>query len=449
MRCVRALAVAILAIGAVAGAAEDEEPERIRDTGRFYLYVDNGHAFQLDEDVVGDVEIDVPGGFNHVLGGGLGYNLTDHWGIEVQAHGTELDLRSKTLRKVKELSNITLMGAVRWRHPIGDGRLVPFVTAGLGLSYSDVNDTGNLRVKLTMDEQSLAGSLAMGAEYFVAENVSFGVVMQSFHYPKADTELEVRDPGNRVILRERDEVDLASVSLLAQIRLYPGQAWRPATRDERERKRTFLFAEEGPFDTDDVRVYLYALGGHTFVFDEDFGGGIDIEAPGRFNATLGGGLGVNLTRHWGAELQLVHTEPNLARSADVGKFAEMSNLTVLPTVRFRWPCGEGRWVPFATAGFGASFSNINDVRQTADVFQRGSVNTPIARIDETSIAGSLGVGVEYFLNHHITFGVAVPYYFYPDLDTLVQERNGTGAVQRQTVNLSGLAPMVRITAYMP
>jgi opacity protein-like surface antigen len=444
---------ALLAVvaGAIAHAA-DGEGDRIRDTGRFYLYVDNGHAFQLDDEVVSDVEIDIPGGFNHVLGGGMGYNLTDHWGFEVQAHGTEPDLRSDTLRKVKELSNITLMGAVRYRYPIGDGRLVPYVTAGVGLSYSDINDTGNLRVKTTMDERSIAGSLALGAEYFVAENVSFGVVMQSFHYPKAEIEHTVRDAANRVILNEKGEIDLSSVSLLAQIRLYPGQAWRPATRDKPARDRTFLFATEGPFDTDDVRVYLYALGGHTFVFDEDFGGGIEIEAPGAFNATLGGGVGLNVSRHWGAELHFAHTEPNLSRSRDVGKFAEMSNLTVLPTVRFRWPCGAGRWVPFATAGFGVSFNNINDVRQTADVFQAGSVNTPIARIDEMSIAGAVGIGLEYFLNHHITFGVAVPYYIYPDLDTLVQERSATGArlgFERSSVNLSGLAPMIRVTAYMP
>jgi hypothetical protein len=54
----------------------------------------------------------------------------------------------------------------------------------------------------------------------------------------------------------------------------------------------------------------------------------------RLQRHAGGGLGVNWSA-WGAGIQLLNSEPNINLTG-IGKFAELSNFTVLPMVRFRW-----------------------------------------------------------------------------------------------------------------
>lgn len=449
MRGIAFLAMAAL-LAAVHAPAAAEEEKHSPDTGRFYLFVETGHAILTDTDFAGDADLDIPGGWNFFLGGGGGYNISDHWGVEIQADGTEPDVRSSSLGKLTEFSNITLIPAVRFRIPFLDNKLVTYATAGVGYSISDLNDTADLKIKVDMTPtKSVVGAVGAGVEYFLAEDVAFGVGARYFVYPNADTEIIVRDQANRIVADEHGSVSLNSVALLAHLRLYPGQ---PATPGQ---PRRLLLADHGPFDTGDPRFYIYALGGDTFTFDDDFGGGVTLEAPGDFNATLGGGLGVNFDRHWGFEVQLVHTEPNIDVGAE-GKTAELANLTVLPSVRWRWPFLGGRLVPSVSAGFGASFNHINDTRQTADVFVSqgsfASVPTPIVRVDKSSIAGTVGLGLEYFLNHHLSVGLSVPLYVYPSWDTYVQRFDGQGrplAPVRDTTNFTGVAALFQIKAYVP
>jgi opacity protein-like surface antigen len=436
----------VLAFAGAAWADEEKTPAKFSDTGRFYFYFQSGHAGVVDTRVAGDAKLDTPDGINVVLGAGGGYNITDHWGLELQGHGTEPDIRSQTYGKIKEFSNITVMPAVRFRYPLGDGRLVPYLTGGVGLSLNEVNDTGNPKIKVETERSSIVGAIAAGLEYFVAEDVAVGLEVHSFIYPAIDSSMVVRDQANRIILDDHDQVNLTSVAGLAHLRLFPGQS-------SAHGKRRLFFADRGPFDTDAVRVYLYGLAGHTQILDGDFGGNIEVVAPGDFNATLGGGLGVNVSRHWGYEVQLFNSEPNMNLSG-VGKFAELSNFTVLPMVRFRWPLRGGRVVPFATAGVGVAFNKINDVRNDVDQFGVGAVKTPQVSVDETSVAGSVAVGVEYFLNHHVSIGLSVPFYLYPDWDTEV--RGGTafvggaaGATHRSQTNFSSVGALLLIKAYLP
>ena len=202
----RGRSLAILTIAGVllvqATLARAEEPTEARksddkvasDTDRFYFYFQSGHAGVLDEHIAGDADLDTPNGVNLVLGGGGGYNITDHLGFEIQGHGTEPDMRSSRYGKIKEFSNITIVGAARFRYPLGDDkRLVPFITAGIGASLNEVNDTGNPRIKLEAERYSLVGALALGLEYFLADDVAVGVSMHTFIYPDVDTTMVVRD----------------------------------------------------------------------------------------------------------------------------------------------------------------------------------------------------------------------------------------------------------------
>ncbi|MGH7341073.1 MAG: outer membrane protein, partial [Candidatus Rokuibacteriota bacterium] len=332
----RALALGTALLAAPATAADDAattSDEPIHDTGRFYFYFEGGHRFIFENDVVSDAEFEQPNHFDFVLGGGAGYNFSDHWGIEFQAHGTEIDIRSDSLGKLEEYSNITMVPALRFRWPLGpERRLVPFVTAGVGYSLNDDNDQHKPKVKVTADESTIAGTLAAGLDYFVNPNVAIGLSLHSYFYPDQDARIVVRDDVNRIISDTEGSFNQSSVALLAHVRLFPGQPGTPGNPG----LRRLIFADHGPFDTDETRVYLYALGGHTAMFDDDFGEDVTFADPGDFNATLGVGAGVNLDRHWGVELQFLDVAPNINRDP-FGKFSEVDNLTFLLLARFRWP----------------------------------------------------------------------------------------------------------------
>jgi opacity protein-like surface antigen len=428
------------------GAPAPDEGLPIHDTGRFYFYIQNGHRFLLDDHVVSDADFTQPNGFDYVLGGGGGYNLTDHWSLEFQAHGTEIDLRSESLGKLEEYSNITMMPAVRFRWPLGrERRVVPFVSGGVGWSLNDDNDQHKPKVKIEADDGTIVGSLAAGLDYFLNPNVAIGFSAHSLIYPDQEARITVRDQANRITFDRETSFNQSSISLLAHVRLFPGQPGTPGNPG----LRRLLFADHGPFDTDERRVYLYALGGHTAMFDRDFGGDVEFADPGDFNATLGAGIGVNLDRHWGVELQFFDVAPNID-ATPFGKFNEVDNLTFLILGRFRWPCMRDRLVPWVTAGLGAGTFDLNDSRSFVDVqLRQGGAVTgrpPGLGIDSTAFAGQVGVGVEYFLNHHLSVGVAVPVYLYTDLSTRI-ERNNRPPVGG-SANFSGVAPQVQVKAYL-
>jgi outer membrane protein W len=445
---VAVLAAALLAAPALAAdetAASADTP--IHDTGRWYFYITTGHRFLADDELIGDAEFTQPNGFDFFLGGGAGYNISDHWGVELQAHGTEIDVRSDSLGKLEEFSNITMVPALRFRWPLGpDRRLVPYLTAGVGYSIDDNNDQHKPKVKVKTDETGIVGSLAAGLDYFVNPNVAIGFALHSDIHPDQDARITVRDDANRIVSDTTGSFNQSSVSLLAHVRLFPGQPGTPGDPG----LRRLLFADHGPFDTDETRFYLYALGGHTAMFDHSFGEDVSFADPGDFNATLGAGAGVNLDRHWGVELQFFDVAPNI--DADpFGKFTEVDNLTFLVLGRFRWPFLRGRLVTYATAGLGAGTFDLNDSRSFVDIplEQGGAAVTgrpPKLTLEATSVAGEVGVGAEYFLNRYVSLGIALPVYLYPDLSTTVQRHNGP--VVHGNANFSGIVPQIQVKAYL-
>ncbi len=442
------LALVIAVAGPVRADDQEErdQPNRFYDTGRFYFYFEGGQAWILDEDFVDDLEFSTPNGANPVIGGGGGYNISDHWGVELQAHGTEPEIISASRGKIEEYSNITIVPAVRFRYPVGDGQIVPYLTAGIGYSINDDNDTGDPRIKITADESTIAGTVAAGVDYFLSANVAIGLSLHSFIYPDQEARLVERNSNNRIIEDTTHDFNQTTIALLAHLKLFPGQAGEPNQKS----LLRLIFADHGPYDTDEMRGYFLALGGDTFLFSDEFGGGVEMKAPGDFNATLGGGIGMNFDRNWGAEILLLNSDPNL-NLRPLGKFAEFSNFTVMPQARFRWPFLDGRLVPYATAGVGVAFYDINDKRGTVDIpTVKGNAvttHTPQMTTEKSSVAASAGIGIEYFLNHSVSFGVAMPFYIYPDLKTKVQK--GNAAPQYGNVNMSGLAALVTIKAYFP
>jgi len=215
--------------GLIAGPAiaGDDAPAKRRpydDTGRFYFYFETGHRALLNDKLVGDVHFDEPNGWDLVLGGGGGYNISKHWGVELQAHGFETDVRSDSLEKLEEYSNIAIVPAVRFRWPLGDYRqVVPFLTAGIGYSMNDDNDQHNPRIKVNADDPSLVGALAAGLEYFLNPDVAVGFSLRSLIFPDQDVSITVRDAANRVVQQSDSSFNQTSVSFLVHMRVFFGE----------------------------------------------------------------------------------------------------------------------------------------------------------------------------------------------------------------------------------
>jgi opacity protein-like surface antigen len=438
------LTVLVLLGTAQAGERSDGARGAYDDSRRLYLSVETGAAFVFDDHFAGDVDLDTADGINLSLGGEIGYNVGRHWSVELQVQGTEPDLRSATRGKITELSNITFVPAARFRWPLGNGRVVPYASAGVGVSVTQINDAAKPYVKADTDSTTVVGSIATGIDYFLTPNIAAGFELRSLIYPDQDASVQFAAPGTGYT-RFEDALNLTSLTALAHLRVFLGQAADPDGRD----RRLFL-ADRGPFDTDERRLYLSGLFGYDVLFDKDAGDGVKLrDGGGDFNLSLGGALGVNFDRHWGAEVQLLVTELNL-RKDPFGKFAELSDFAVLPTLRYRWSLCGGRLVPFATAGIGVAFYDVGDRRPVIDVQQGNrfvSEPTPRVDVDSPSVVGSIGAGVEYFLNHHLSVGLLFPFHIYPDVDTHVREAGSAPAAG--SVNFSGFLGVLQLKAYVP
>jgi hypothetical protein len=308
---------------------------------------------------------------------------------------------------------------------------------------NDINDTTNSRIKTSGDGSTIAGDVGLGFDYFLAEDLAVGSSVQGLIYPSIDTEVLNKDTGQVV----RGSANMSTAAFMVHLRMYFGQQ----ESADGIRPRTFFLANHGPYDTDERRYYLFFVAGDQIFFSDKFAPDTTARAPGSCNWMLGGGGGMNFDDHWGAEIQLINTDINVD-SGVFRKIGEMSNFTVLPTARFRWQFLEGRLVPFATAGLGVSSNRPNDPRNDGDVFS-GSRRTPKFTIQDTSVAASVGIGLEYFLNRHISVALALPLMIYPDWSTSVRQRSNSGAFvgpeMKSSWNYTGISPSLRLTAYLP
>ena len=443
------LSACVLAVAAAARAEEPPVALRIPepapvfdDTGRIYFDFVTGMNFTLDQHFAGDV--DLSGEPDLLLGGGLGYNITRNWGVELQFQGGEPDLRSASRGKIREISVLTVVAAARYRWHLLEDRLVPYLTGGLGMSFNDVNEDAKPYTRADSDTSTIVGSLSAGFDYFLSPNVAVGLESRYLIHPNQSAEVSFQAGAGGHVTHFMDDTNLTSISLLAQLRMYPGQQEGPGT------DRTFFFADHGPFDTDELRFYVAGFFGYDFLFDKSAGGGVTLrDKGGDFNLTKGGAVGVNLDGNWSAEVQMLETPLNL-HTDQIGKIAEVDDTAILPTLRYRMSFLGGRLVPFLTAGLGVAYLIVNDPRLVVEVPNgRGGatqVRSPKWDPDSPRIVGSLGAGVEYFLNHHLSVGLYLPFHFYQSADTTVRYANGKTVTG--TVDFTGFVPLLQLKAYL-
>jgi opacity protein-like surface antigen len=412
------------------------------DTGRLYFDFVTGMNFTLDEHFAGDVDVSAEPDL--LLGGSVGYNISRHWGVELQFQGGEPDLRSASRGKIREISVITVVPAARYRWHLLEDRLVPYITGGVGASFSDVNEDAKPFTRADSDATTIVGSLSAGFDYFVSQNVAVGLEGRYLIHPNQDAEVSFQAGRGGRVTHFMDSLNLTSISLLAQIRFFPGQQAGP------DGDRTLFLADHGPFDTDERRFYLAGFFGYDFLFDKNAGGGVKLrDKGGDFNITKGGAIGVNFDGHWSAEVQLLET-PLTLRTNDLSKIAEVDDTAILPTLRYRVPLLGGRLVPFLSAGLGVGYLIVNDPRVVVEVPNgRGGareVRSPKWDPESPRIVGSVGAGVEYFLNHHLSVGLYTPFHFYQGADTTVRFANGKTLTGK--ADFTGFLTLLQLKAYL-
>ncbi len=148
-----------------------------------------------------------------------GIDLNRYLGVELvlSQYGGEIHAENTALGssvKVVEHSTSGLIPQLRVRYPMMSDKLVPYLLAGVGVGLAQTNDrTPNGArpevPRFTMDDYAVVASFGVGAEYFIASNMSVGVE-SAYRYHRAEAQI-----GNTT-----NDVDLDIFSVTAGMRVY-------------------------------------------------------------------------------------------------------------------------------------------------------------------------------------------------------------------------------------
>lgn len=277
------------------------------------------------------------GGRGDLYDGSVGVHLGRHVGIELGASLWEYGVTSSELGKVGEWSAYTFIPSFRLRYPLDRDRLVPYVVAGVGFGYSELNDKTSDAVSGNA-KPSVAYSLGGGLGYFIAPNLSIGVDVKHQWMSR-----EIAVLGE--IASGRTRSLMVSAGIQAEFPEKPaagfaGVRWR----------------EPQPYG---LRPYLSLRWGGRFYLDDGFGEGA-MKSGRQTEQINSGSIGLGINRFVAFEIAVeTHDLPVHSTEGDV-KLAEYGTWNFLPTIMGRYPVLEGKLVPYASLGFGFSKSDIND-----------------------------------------------------------------------------------------
>ena len=113
---------------------------------------------------------------NQIFGFSAGVDIGRSVAVELAADGYEFNLDMTGLGRIGEYAVYSFVPQVRVRYPLLDGRLLPMLIVGVGVSYAEYNDRKPPAVTLAVDAEDVAvlGAVGAGVEYLVARNVGLG-----------------------------------------------------------------------------------------------------------------------------------------------------------------------------------------------------------------------------------------------------------------------------------
>jgi opacity protein-like surface antigen len=117
------------------------------------------------------------GPLSQFYGGMLGVELGRYFAVEIAAEGFEPRLTVPGVGTIGEYAVYMLIGQVRLRWPILGGRVVPYLLAGLGGTFVEVNDVKPHGVPLrpSGEDWGMAGTVGGGIEYLLTRHIAVGL----------------------------------------------------------------------------------------------------------------------------------------------------------------------------------------------------------------------------------------------------------------------------------
>jgi len=373
------LTLAISACVAAHGSAAELDPGRLDP----YLGIQIGGAVLADPQSVPGLELVSPmseAGGALVLGAGF----DRHWSAELAINTIETDMFTPgRIGKLAEMSMWAALAQVRWGYPLFGDRLVPYLLAGAGAGFGQINDRNTLNSDVPLGsglEVSPLATVGIGLDYFVADNIALNFEAKQLFLFSADVGF----------LGRTHPLNLDSTFLAAGLRTFlgPGPRWRTGVDQ----------ASPIEVDHDPVRFYLALHGGVGVLTDTTADGGLTLDSPAAIAA--GAAVGADLGRHLGLQIALESYETDLVSGSR--RLADYTMVGILAELRLRYPMRGGRLVPYALIGGGLGGLEFNDRALPSSEF-------PINGGKEFMGIASFGVGGDYFLADNVAVHIEAKY----------------------------------------
>jgi opacity protein-like surface antigen len=394
MRRLLSIGGAVALLAACAGPVQAQDSDRARG----YLHL----KFR---------DTDESTGVHDYYGFGLGANVNRYFGFELSGDRFEIFPDIRGIGTIGEYGVFALVPQVRARYPLFGDRLVPYALGGAGFALTEFNDRKRPGVGLSVQSEpsTAVATLGAGIEYFLADNVAFTAEFkylfagsQTLRVNGAPHKLDASSPLTSLGLRV----------FFPELRSAPPETARESL----------------------ARLYFAGRLGIALPTQTDLGSDIEIRpVPSAIGGELakyfGLGFGLDLGRHLGVEVEAGGYEVSLAVRG-LGTVTEYAFYGFIPQVRYRWPVGDGGWVPYALAGVGLGHVEANDRKPHGQGLNIDAITN--------SVAASAGVGIEYFVARNIAFGLESKYVYSPGHKIRISPDHSTTATLQTLVFSFGL-----------
>lgn len=311
---------------------------------------------------------------------GLGANFNRYLGAELALDFFERDFDVASYGTVGEVAAWNFVPELRLRRPLLRDRLVPYLIAGIGPSFLQLNDRKPAVFGKDTDIQGFTFAVTLGAgiEYFIADNVTFGLEGKYMWV----------NPITGTVDGQAVDVDVSSPAFTFGLRVY----------FDENRPRPLATAEHPAHG----RLYFGVRVGGAVPTDTGWTDGAKLvpepSSIGSVSQTGGLMLGADFGENWGLELSVDSLEYGIDLSGR-GTVGEYGMGVALAQLRLQYPLGRGRWVPYFRVGGGAAYGEYNDMKE------RGAGLS----IDAKGIYPAVGVGggLDYFLTRNFALNADV------------------------------------------
>ena len=311
------------------------------------------------------------------VGGEVGVNFNRYLGVELA-----LDNWERKVGDLSELAVTSITPQLRLRYPLLDDRLTPYAVAGLGVAVSQAND-GRLPVEWVngKTETHVSGTVGVGAEYFIADNIALGWEVKQFL-----SDYVAYEAGGR-----QGRTNITSPLMGISLRVFYPQL-HPEEAEASAAAAT-------------ARLYVDLRTGGALLLDLEPFPGVSARPEqsvfgSNFTFGFGASLGANFGSYASVDLSLDNYEIKVGLPG-VGDIGEYAVFPVLIQPRLRYPLLDGRLEPYLMCGVGAELGQINDLNET------GKALNPKA--EDVTVIGSFGAGAEYYMIDNVAVGLQTKY----------------------------------------